>query len=67
MLENELIGFKYIETQQEFEKWQLENPQFSICNVIPHLISAQVTNTDNIHASAKTVWGSFVTYRYQRQ
>lgn len=67
-----LIGFKFLASQEEFEAWQINNPQFTISQVTPHLSSLSLTeSTQTADGSAShvggTTWGCFVVYHFQKE
>ena len=63
-----LIGFTFIPTQKEFEKWQLDNSNFTIHQVQPHLLQVKVKDDDEKYTGGMDMspkWGVFVTYGYE--
>lgn len=63
-----LIGFTFIATQDEFEKWQKDNPDYSVHTVAPHMREMAIRDDGNkyeLGQDAKAVWGVFVTYSYK--
>lgn len=63
-----LIGFAFLKTQEEFEAWQIKNGDFSVCSVVPHVREMELNNSEKyeLHHDAKTVWGVFVVYSYEK-
>ena len=62
-----LIGFTFIPTQEEFEKWQLDNTNFTVHQVQPQLLEMKVKDDDEKYTGGMDMspqWGVFVTYGY---
>lgn len=61
-----MIGFVFIESNVEFEKWQRDNPSCSVCTVQPHAQTLKMMETadNSVTVNGDLSWGVFVTYRY---
>lgn len=63
-----LIGYIFIDTQDEFEEWQIANPGHTVHTVIPHM--REISMWDNRQkydpgTDCAPKWGVFVTYSYE--
>ena len=67
--QNKLIGFIFLGKQEEFEKFQLDNPTYVIMNVVPHMsrLEFEFDTVTAANADAEPEWGVFVTYSYEEQ
>lgn len=63
-----LIGFTFIDSQENFEKWQLENEDFTLHSVLPVAseidLGYEKRYEQELKGNAK--WGVFVTYSYEK-
>jgi len=62
----EMIGFTFIATQEEFEQWQIDNPDYSVRTVSPHMLEIGIEGSEKYSPSVRgqTKWGVFVAYMY---
>lgn len=64
-----LVGFNFIATQEEFEKWQIEHPEYEIRSVMPHVMEINMAGEEKYGPAMRgaTRWGVFVTYLYESE
>ena len=65
-----LIGYVYLNDNEELKKWQIANPDKGVCSVSPQLSSMVMKSKNSVGSqdlNAETVCGVFVTYTYESE
>lgn len=62
-----LIGYSFFKSQNEFEKWQLDNEEFMVHTVQPNANSFDINAKEKYDGDTTGIvaWGVFVTYSYK--
>lgn len=63
-----LIGYMVFKNQEEFQKWQINNPEYIVYTVQPQILSIGMVDNEKekykLSMEGKTIIGIFVTYKY---
>lgn len=60
------LSYKNFQTSEEFEKWQVENPDCTVCTISPIALNGDAFGQHN-EASVILTWGCFVVYKREPQ